>query len=444
MYREHFGLVAKPFRITPDTRRFFVGARRGAVLDALIYAVEAGEGIVKVVGEVGSGKTMLCRMLAERLPEAVEIAYLANPGLSRDDILPAIALELGLPTRRDASRLDLVSALQAHLLERHAAGRRVVVFIEEAQGMALDALEEVRFLSNIETREDKLLQIVLFGQPELDRRLAVHAARQLRDRITHSFCLTPLSTAEVRDYVRFRLRVAGHADGELFSPAALWQLARASGGLMRRIHILADKALMAAYAQGDGRVRYRHVGRAVADGKAGHGRRFRLPTLWAGATGLAAALVAVAGYTLTPAPVRVDSAALEAAATAPRAGAPAAPQRQPATEDLLAERQRAALQWLDAGDDGFTIQVLLSDDAATAPLARFLSRPELAGLREQLYVYPTEVGGVRRWSVVYGRFGTYGEAAAALQQVPKALRTYRPYLRSVRAVRREAAATTTS
>ncbi len=192
MYNQHFGLDRPPFKITPDTDFFFPGGNRGAVLDALLYAVTQGEGIVKVTGEVGSGKTMLCRMLQTHLPAEIERVYLANPSVSPEEILRAIAFELGLPATREASRLELMHALHEHLVRRHAEGRQVVVFVEESQSMPVTTLEEIRLLSNLETHHYKLLQIVLFGQPELDAMLAQPGIRQLRERIAHSFRLQPL------------------------------------------------------------------------------------------------------------------------------------------------------------------------------------------------------------------------------------------------------------
>ncbi len=265
MYYAFFGLKQPPFRITPDTDFFFEGGNRGAVLEALIYAVTRGEGIVKVTGEVGSGKTMLCRVLQQRLPASVETVYLANPSVSPDEILHAIAFELQLPIARDASRLVVMHALNEYLLARHAEGRQVVVFVEESQGMPIATLEEIRLLSNLETRQDKLLQIVLFGQPELDANLRKSEIRQLRERITHSFSLAPLSPDEVRDYLAFRLRAAGYHGPDLFSPRVIQYLAAATGGLTRRINIVADKALLAAFAENTHNVTLKHVQAAVRD-----------------------------------------------------------------------------------------------------------------------------------------------------------------------------------
>jgi len=293
MYHEFFGLKRAPFKITPDTRLFFPGGRRGEILDALVYAIGSGEGIIKVVGEVGSGKTMLCRMLEVRLAKDIEIVYLANPSLTPEDILHAIALEMGIAVAPGAGRIHVMQALQARLLEKHAQGRRVVVFIEEAQSMPLETLEEVRLLSNLETEQDKLLQIVLFGQPELDRNLNARSIRQLRERITHSFRLPPLTVEDIQQYVRFRLHAVGYRGPDMFDRSAYAALAKVSQGLTRRVNILADKCLLAAFAENTHNVTRRHVEVAVRDSELRAQRRWRTPAL-AAATSLAAAGVAVA------------------------------------------------------------------------------------------------------------------------------------------------------
>lgn len=442
MYETHFGLSRPPFRITPDTRCFYAGARRGALLDALVYAIERGEGLVKLTGEVGSGKTMLCRMLAERLAERAEVVYLANPSLGSDEVLAAIALELGLPA--EGGRLALLQTLQGHLLRRHAEGRPVVVFIEEAQAMDGAALESVRLLSNLETREAKLLQLVLFGQPELDDLLAVHELRQLRERITQSFHLEPLSPAEIGDYVQFRLRAAGYRGADPFTPGALRLLARASRGLVRRIHILADKALLAAYIEGRRQVTARHLRRAIADSELpGPGMQAlfaRLPRpAWGWGAALAAGLAALLLLPLHGPVPDFSAPALpsvsELAAIAPAAGTPASAtpvSAEDLLQRLLAESRRAA------GDgSGYAIQLLTTDSADPAPLRRLLDSTDMAPLRERLLIAPTRVGGELRWSVLLGRFDSVAEARAALAALPERLARNHPYLRSLEAVRRE-------
>ncbi|MGH8737832.1 MAG: ExeA family protein, partial [Burkholderiales bacterium] len=247
MYLEHFGLSEPPFRITPHTDFFFDGADRGATLEALIYAILNDEGIVKVSGEVGSGKTMLCRVLMERVPAQVETIYLSTPSLGRDEILYAIADELQLEFSQGRMSVAL-RELQEYLIQLYAQGRRVVVLIDEAHAMPEETLEQVRLLSNLETSRHKLLQIVLFGQPELDEALARPSLRQLKDRITHSFRMRPLSEAEVARYLSFRMRAAGYRGPDVFMPKAVTLIARASGGLTRRINILADKSLLSAFS----------------------------------------------------------------------------------------------------------------------------------------------------------------------------------------------------
>jgi len=264
VYLEHFGLAEAPFRITPHPDFFFEGADRGATLEALIYAVLHEEGIVKVSGEVGSGKTMLCRVLVERLPAHVDTIYLALPSLARDEIIHAIADELQIEFSGERASAVL-RELQEHLIGLYAASRRVVVLIDEAHAMPDETLEQVRLLSNLETSRHKLLQIVLFGQPELDQMLAKPSMRQLRDRITHSFRMRPLTELDVGKYIDFRMRAAGYRGPEVFSRRAIGMIARASSGLTRRINILADKSLLAAFTENAHSVAARQVRAAVSD-----------------------------------------------------------------------------------------------------------------------------------------------------------------------------------
>src|SRR4249920_1370461 len=216
LYLDHFGLNEPPFRITPHPDFFFDGADRGATLEGLLYAILHDEGIVKVSGEIGSGKTTLCRVLMERLPAEVETVFLANPSYSRTEILHAIAEELGQPASNDPAAPALRD-LQAKLIELYGSGRRVVVMIDEAHAMPEDTLEQVRLLSNLESSRHKLLQIVLFGQPELD---------------------------EAAKYVSFRMRAAGYKGPDVCTEAAIALIARASSGLTRRINVLCDKSLL--------------------------------------------------------------------------------------------------------------------------------------------------------------------------------------------------------
>lgn len=292
MYLQHFGLSQAPFSITPNPAFFYGGHERGDMLAALLYAVTHGEGIVKVTGEVGSGKTMLCRMLEHQLPADIDAIYLVNPSLGPDDVLYAIAAELGLDAR-DWRPDEVLRRLNGELIARHARGRQVVLLVEEAQAMPLDTLEAVRLLTNLETAREKLLQIVLFGQPELDEHLALPRMRQLAERITHSFFVPPLPPRLVASFLQFRLRAAGYTGGPLFSPAAVRLVARASGGIVRRINILADKALMAAFADDAVAVSARHARQAIAEAPFRPARALPGPRTWLALGAATCALVAV-------------------------------------------------------------------------------------------------------------------------------------------------------
>lgn len=268
LYLEHFGLDEPPFRITPHTDFFFDGADRGATLDALLYAILQDEGIVKVSGEVGSGKTMLCRVLMERLPEHVEIVYLANPSLARDEILRAIADDLKVEFSEGRITVAL-RELEECLIALYAKGRRVVILIDEAHAMPEETLEQVRLLSNLESNRHKLLQIVLFGQTELETVLDKISMRQLKDRITHSFRMRPLSEQEVGTYISFRMRAAGYRGPNVFSGRAVSMIAKAASGLTRRVNILADKALLAAFTENKHAVTDKQVRAAIKDSEFG-------------------------------------------------------------------------------------------------------------------------------------------------------------------------------
>lgn len=292
MYLEYFGLEKFPFRITPDTHLFFDGCDRGAVLHTLCYAVQQGEGIMKVVGEVGTGKTMLCRMLTSTLNEGVDWVYLAHPSLSPEHTLHAIAYEMGLKIDKEADKLSVMRLLHDTLLERHLQGRRVVVLVEEAQGMPIDTLEEIRLLSNLETEEQKLLQMILFGQPELDDNLAQPHIRQLRERITHSVYLAPLNISGIHEYLNFRLRAVGYKGPDVFSAKIARSIARYSGGLIRRVNIIADKMLIIAFTQNRHELKVSDVKEAARDSE------FVKKRHWWSFTGSAAAVFFVIGLHL--------------------------------------------------------------------------------------------------------------------------------------------------
>jgi type II secretory pathway predicted ATPase ExeA len=264
MYLEHFGLTEPPFKITPVTDFFFPGANRAEILDALLYAITESEGIIKVTGEVGSGKTMLCRMLLERFPDKVEAVYLANPSLSREEMLYAIAD--GLSLNLEGQRVNIIlQTLQNHLELKLTEGKRVVILVDEAHAMPLDTMEELRLLYNLQVGNHKLLHIVLFGQPELNEKLSQPNMRQLKDRIIHHFSMLPLSQNIIESYLLFRMRTAGYRGPSPFTVPAATLIGKASQGLMRRVNILADKSLLAAFVENTHGVELRHVHAAIKD-----------------------------------------------------------------------------------------------------------------------------------------------------------------------------------
>jgi MSHA biogenesis protein MshM len=258
-FLDHFNLTDYPFALTPNTRLFYPADHAQAVLAALVFAVQRGDGLLKVVGPVGSGKTMLCRMLLERLEILpVNTAYLSAPSAIAPGQLPGLVLrEFGFSAGKDND----ASALHGFLLEEHARGKRNVLIVDEAQALGPGGLETIRLLSNLETSTHKLLQIILFGQVELNQLLQRSDLRQIAQRLNFSFVTRPLSTKAAASYVRFRLDRCTRPGARRvnFAPKALERLAGASGGLPRVIHLLADKALLALYAEGGRTVEPHHV-----------------------------------------------------------------------------------------------------------------------------------------------------------------------------------------
>jgi general secretion pathway protein A len=250
MYLSFFGLSEKPFAITPDPRYLYLSERHAEALAHLLYGINESGGFIQLTGEVGTGKTTVVRTLLSRVPHHADVAVILNPRVTPVEFLLTICEELGLPIA-DADRdsvKQMVDALNRRLLAAHAEGRRIIVIVDEAQNLSPDVLEQVRLLTNLETPTQKLLQIILIGQPELRELLDRTELRQLAQRITGRYHLEPLSREETQGYVRHRLRVAGAA-GEIFTPSALAEVHRLSGGIPRVINVTCDRALLGAYTQ---------------------------------------------------------------------------------------------------------------------------------------------------------------------------------------------------
>ena len=265
MYSGHFGLREAPFGITPDTSFFFGSPGSQEALNTLLVAARNGEGFIKITGEVGTGKTLLCRKFMATLGDKFYTAYIPNPFLEPRTLMMALAEELEAPQERDVDQHRLIKSITHRLLDLARQGKRVVLCLDEAQAMPVESLEALRLLTNLETEKRKLLQIVMFGQPELDRKLEMNEIRQLRQRITFQYRLSPLDRDELQFYLSHRLSVAGYAGGRLFGPGAVRALHRASSGYPRLVNILGHKALMLAYGEGRQQVGTRHVKAAAGD-----------------------------------------------------------------------------------------------------------------------------------------------------------------------------------
>ncbi len=476
MYLEHFGLDSPPFKITPTTDFFFSGANRGEILDALIYAITEGEGIVKVTGEVGSGKTMLCRMLLERLPQHVESIYLANPSLSREEMLYAIADGLGLSL--EGQRVNVImQSLQNRLVQKFGEGKRLVVLVDEAHAMPLDTLEELRLLYNLQSGNHKLLHLVLFGQPELNMKLDQPSMRQLKDRIVHHFIMAPLSRPVVEAYLMFRMRTAGYRGPNLFTPAAVSLIGAASQGLMRRTNILADKALLAAFVEGAYSVGEHHVQAAIRDSEMPMPHQlgsWRKLSVMAASLLAAVVLLASLGWLFGGGNRQMEiKANIEPQATAEHtpfeassapSASPAAPVTVPAVAaadavsdssiaqasqghqviqqttasrtqpgsdaeaesgyslSLLQQRLAATQEMLaGAGAGGTSIQLYYTtiSGGQQERLERFLARTKGLGMFSDIYILPMDINGKPGYRVLYGFYQSIEEGEAGMEQLPQ-------------------------
>jgi MSHA biogenesis protein MshM len=452
MYLEHFGLQRQPFKITPDTSMFYTGNKRGAALEALKYAILSGEGIIKVVGEVGAGKTMLCRMLEVELDETVEVVYIANPSLSPENILHVIAFELKLNITSESSKLEVMQALQTYLLDKHAHNKQVVVFVEEAQSMPIETLEEIRLLSNLETNDNKLLQMVLFGQPELDDKLRQPSIRQLKERITQNFYLEPFPAADVYAYLNFRMRAVGYRGPDLFSQKTANNIERKSSGLTRRINILADKALLAAFSDGGHNIESRHISLAAKDSDFGQEHKWQpaiklivgiaivitsvwigtlLPSLFSAKPEIKGTPALTQPTVVTPGPsIATESGLAQSAVpTTTTVSENAAPLS-------IEQRIQQTHQWLETAiDDDFTIQLILLDLWAKDEVNNYLQQASQSLDSNRLFIYQVSIRGRMVYSVLYNEYPERNLATQQLKQLPDKIRQNAPYLRTIKGIK---------
>jgi MSHA biogenesis protein MshM len=268
MYLYHFGLTELPFTLTPNTA-FYVGLEpHNEALAVLLTALKTGEGFIKVIGEVGTGKTLLCRKLLNEIPEHFVTAYIPNPYLKPDELRRAVAVELGVKQAQRMSVQLLTQRIQQRLLELHSEGHSVVLILDEAQALPEESLEALRLFTNLETETRKLLQVVLFAQPELDERLATKRFRQLKQRITFSYKLRAMTALEVQGYIQHRMKVAGYKGAALFSATLSNKVAKVSKGIPRLVNVLCHKMLMLSYGQGQYQITKKHLSAAINDTEA--------------------------------------------------------------------------------------------------------------------------------------------------------------------------------
>jgi general secretion pathway protein A len=354
MYTSFFGLIEKPFAITPDPRYLYLSERHAEALAHLLYGINEAGGFIQLTGEVGTGKTTMVRTLLSRVPQHADVAVILNPRVTATEFLLTICEELGLGLDEAdrTSAKEMVDALNRRLLAAHSEGRRVIVIVDEAQNLSTEVLEQVRLLTNLETATQKLLQIILIGQPELRELLDRSELRQLAQRITGRYHLSPLSKRETQEYVGHRLRVAGAA-GEIFTPAALREVYRLSTGIPRVINVCCDRALLGAYTLETRKVTPALVRRAASEV---YGRRFA--PLWLGWVAAAIVLAGVAvtvyaGITVwrnpppglrsaTNTPVLAPAAAASTEPPVPSAGTAAAAVPAPAAKPVALQTLLAA------------------------------------------------------------------------------------------------------
>jgi len=265
MYEAYYGLAEKPFSLTPDTDFFYQSYTHREALNVLLVAIKSGDGFIKVTGEVGTGKTLLCRKLLDALGDSFNTVYIPNPYMSCNALLDAVTAEMGITDK--VANENHLACINEYLIAAARQSKTTVIILDEAQSLPEESLEAIRLLSNLETEKKKLVQIILFGQPELDNKLAQSSIRQLQQRIMHAYELKPLNKNSIRAYLQHRINSAGYTGPELFNREARDLLFKISQGVPRVINVLSNKAMMQSYASGEFYVNRKHVQSAVIDSK---------------------------------------------------------------------------------------------------------------------------------------------------------------------------------
>ena len=356
MYTAFYGLREKPFSLTPNPRFLYLTDAHKEALAHLLYGLEEGEGFIVLSGEVGTGKTTLCRSLLERIEAETELAILFNPSENAQELLQSINEEFGLSVE-GLSRRQLLASLNRFLLECNSEGRRVVLIIDEAQNLSLGTLEQVRLLSNLETAANKLIQIILLGQPELDEKLDSNELRQLRQRVSVRWRLEPMDAKETGRYIQHRLDVASDVSRPILTAGAMSEIHRRTGGVPRLVNALADRTLLAGFAAGRMRLGPRWVRQAAREipGVRQSGSAVGSFSMWALGSLAAALALAVVGYWIGSSPLEVSSAPEVVAAPLPPSTSAESVQREALVNELLAEAD-------ERPDEPF---VLIIDEDAT-------------------------------------------------------------------------------
>ncbi|WP_203563985.1 ExeA family protein [Deefgea sp. CFH1-16] len=404
MYQTYFGLHSPPFRLTSHPDFFFFGAGRGEILDTVLSGIQAGEGLIQVIAEIGAGKTLLCRMLLTRLSNCVDTLFVPNFAVLENEFLVTIATQLQIQLSSGSAH-QVFDHIEVELMRRHAAGRQVVLLLDAAHAMPLESFELLRLLTDLTVRSQPLLQIVLFARPELELQWANTALNSLRERVSHTLVLPLLTAEEVSEYLACRLSAAGYQGETLFSAPAVQLIAKATQGISRQINLIADQALFAAYTDQAVTVDAQHV-QSVLQDEAVSSPRFSHFWRWTAAFILLSALTLLGGY-FYPDPVQISEPLLwprsdKLSSLSENADSKS---RAAAAPLLLNERVMLSNKKLIAADaNSMTILVSKVPQSQLRRLEQLVSDLEAHLGPSRVLVYPTLLNGSLAWGVLAGLY----------------------------------------